>query len=94
MTDFICVGSVDLFHFSAAVGTQFEFVVHDRHKCNPVKVIDIACLGVAHRIRKLVPPKRTVDLPIVESDLQVGNRFDASFNLTIDWSSNRLDAYH
>ena len=73
ITDILCVGSVDLLHFSAAVGNQFEEVLPERHKCHPVEAIHIACLGLAHRMRKLVPPKGSVDLPISESDLQVGN---------------------
>ena len=94
ITDILCVGSVDLFHFSAAVGNQFEEVLPERHKCHPVEAIHIACLGLAHRICKLVPPKGSVDLPIFESDLQVGNWFVASFSRTIVRSRNLVDANH
>ena len=93
-TDLLCVGSVHFLHVSAAVRNQFEEVLPLRHKCHPVEAIHLACLGLAHRIRKLVPPKGSVDLPIIESDLQIGNWFVASFSRTIVRSRNLLDANH
>ena len=69
-------------NFSADVGKQFEAVLPERHKCHPVEAIHIASLGVVHRIHKLLPPKASVDLPIFENDLQVGNWFFACFSQT------------
>ena len=92
-TDILCLRSLELFHFSATVGNQLEEVRPLRHKCYPEKAIHIACLAVPHRICKLLPPKGSVDLPVLESDRQVRNWSVDSVTPTHVGSRNRLDAY-